>query len=460
MAKGKDATKANFLNRTLWTGDNLDVMRGLNSETIDLIYLDPPFNSNKTYSAPIGSQAAGAAFKDTWTLDDVDLAWHGEIAEANPGLYSVIEAAGIAHGKGMKSYLIMMGVRLMEMRRLLKPTGSLYLHCDPTASHYLKLVMDSVFGPECFMNDVTWKRTSAHSDSGRFGANTDTILFYSKTDAKTWTPQFLAYEKEYVARFRQKDEDGRAWSDYDITAKGLSGGGYEYEYKGVFGLWRVPESTMQNLDSEGKLHFTRTGRIRLKRYLDEMKGRPVQALWDDIPPINSQSKERTGYPTQKPRALLERIIQASSNEDDVILDPFCGCATALVASEYLNRQWIGIDLSPRARDLIRERMEKELGMFSLKTIYREDVPKRTDLGKIPDYKTQKHTLFGQQEGICAGCLVSFPFRNLAIDHKIARAKGGTDHLENLQLLCPACNSKKGTKTQEEFLALLKADGIR
>ena len=143
--------------------------------------------------------------------------------------------------------------------------------------------------------------------------------------------------------------------------------------------------------------------------------------------------------------MLERIIQASSNEDDVILDPFCGCATALVASEYLNRQWIGIDLSPRARDLIRERMEKELGMFSLRTIYREDVPRRTDLGKIPDYKTQKHTLFGQQEGICAGCLVSFPFRNLAIDHKIARAKGGTDHLENLQLLCPACNSKKGNQ---------------
>ena len=170
---------ANFVNRTLWTGDNLDIMRGMNSESVDLIYLDPPFNSNRNYAAPIGSAAAGAAFKDTWTLDDVDLAWHGMIAEEHPALYSIIDAAGLAHGKGMKSYLIMMAVRLLEMRRLLKPSGNIYLHCDPTAGHYLKMAMDAVVGSANFRNEIIWKRTSAHNSSGRYGPNHDTILFYS-----------------------------------------------------------------------------------------------------------------------------------------------------------------------------------------------------------------------------------------------------------------------------------------
>ena len=196
-------TEANFKNRTLWTGDNLDIMRGLNSESVDLIYLDPPFNSNRDYSSPIGSEAAGAAFKDTWTLNDVDLAWHGLIAEENPGLYGIIDAAGVAHGKGMKSYLIMMAVRLLEMRRILKPTGSTYLHCDPTASHYLKLTMDSVFGPGQFRTEITWKRTSAHSDArqGRqqHGRVHDLILFYTKSGRWTWNRIYTNYDQDYVS---------------------------------------------------------------------------------------------------------------------------------------------------------------------------------------------------------------------------------------------------------------------
>ena len=200
--------KPNFKNRTLWTGDNLDIMRGLNSETVDLIYLDPPFNSNRDYAAPIGSEAAGAAFKDTWTLSDVDLAWHGEIAEANPGLYSVIDAARQAHGKGMQSYLIMMAVRLLEMRRLLKPTASLYLHCDPTASHYLKLVMDSVFGRSNFRNEITWKRrygtfSTVHASS-KFGVATDTILFYAQTNNTPFHPQY-SMAGSSIPRIRQTD---------------------------------------------------------------------------------------------------------------------------------------------------------------------------------------------------------------------------------------------------------------
>ena len=176
--------------------------------------------------------------------------------------------------------------------------------------------------------------------------------------------------------------------------------------------------------------------------------------------IKSFFKEKVGYPTQKPLALLERIIKASSTEGDLVLDPFCGCATALVASERLNRQWIGIDISAKAKDLIRLRMRKDLGLFSFKAIYRDDVPMRTDMGKLPAYQTHKNMLYGQQEGLCAGCQTLFPIRNLTIDHIVARSRGGSDHLENLQLLCGACNSTKGSKTQEEFLAQLKKDGIR
>ena len=298
MAKQISASP-NWVNRTIWTGDNLDIMRGMNSDSVDLTYLDPPFNSNRTYAAPIGSEAAGAAFKDTWTLDDVDEAWHGLIADEEPALYRIIDSAGFAHGKGMKSYLIMMSVRLLEMRRLLKPTGSIYLHCDPTASHYLKMTMDCVFGQDNFRNEITWRRSTAHSDSTRYGRNTDTILFYAKSQKKTWNIQHQPYDEKYKARFRFKDPDGRLWTDDNLTAKGLSGGGYEYEYKGASSLWRVPLETMKRLDSEGRLHFTRTGGIRRKRYLDEMRGRPAQALWDDIDAINSQSPRAYRLPHPK-----------------------------------------------------------------------------------------------------------------------------------------------------------------
>ena len=399
----------NFKNHTLWTGDNLHVMRGLNSETIDLIYLDPPFNSNKDYSAPIGSEAAGAAFKDTWTLSDVDLAWHGEIAEANPGLYGVIDAARQAHGTGMQSYLIMMAVRLLEMKPLLKPTGSIYLHCDPVASHYLKLVMDTVFGASNFKNEIIWRIgwvSGFKTQKRGWIRNHDTLLYYmcSPQAADRFNKEYSPYPKDYVRRDGKKP-----------TGKGIP----------IEDTWN--SSSTDILDS-----------IMIKSFF----------------------KEKVGYPTQKPLALLERIIKASSTEGDLVLDPFCGCATALVASERLNRQWIGIDISAKAKDLIRLRVRKDLGLFSFKAIYRDDVPMRTDMGKLPAYQTHKNMLYGQQEGLCTGCQTLFPIRNLTIDHIVARSRGGSDHLENLQLLCGACNSTKGSKTQEEFLAQLKKDGIR
>ena len=461
----------NWANRTLWTGDNLDIMRGMNTESVDLIYLDPPFNSNEDYSAPVGSEAAGAAFKDTWTLDDVDLAWHGQIADAHPSLYAVIDAAGLSHGRGMKSYLIMMAVRLLEMHRLLKPTGSIYLHCDPTASHYLKMVMDCIFGRTNFRNEIIWQRRygtfSRVHDSNKFGVCNDNILFYAMSDAARFQTQYSFDDPSYQAyvkkTFKHIDDKGRRYRIADL-ANPAPRPNLMYEYKGYQppkNGWAISQEKMELWDSEGRLHFPKapTGRIQRRRFFDELKGKPVQTMWSDIRMIASQSKERTGYPTQKPVALLDRIIRASSMENDVLLDPFAGCATACIAAEKLSRQWIGIDLSPKAADLVKLRLRKEMGLF-YEVRHRLDNPRRTDQGKVPNYKTHKHTLYGIQEGLCAGCRVMFPFRNMTVDHVIPQSKGGTDHMTNLQLLCAACNSMKGTRSQEEFVAVLVREGLR
>ena len=400
--------KQNWENRTMWTGDNLDILRGMNSESVDLIYLDPPFNSNRTYSAPIGSEAAGAAFKDTWTLDDVDVAWHGEIAEQNPAVYSVIGTAGEAHGEGMKSYLIMMAVRLLEMRRLLKPTSSIYLHCDPTASHYLKQLMDAVLGHGNFINEVVWcYKSGGASPKRKFSSKHDVLLFYSMSkNGYTFNSQ---REKSYNRNLKP------------------------YRFEGV------------------------------EEYEDKVGWYTLVGMKDywNIDMVGRTAKERIGYPTQKPLALLERIIKASSNPRDMVLDPFAGCATACVAAERLDRQWVGMDLSEKAAELVQVRIRKEIDLFhNFKPIRRSDIPKRMDLGKLPSYRTHKHLLFGKQEGHCAACRTVFLFRNFTVDHVIPKSKGGSDHFDNLQLLCGACNSTKGAGTQAELIAKLQVQGLR
>ena len=301
---------SNVKNRTVFEGDNLVVLKGMNTGSVDLIYLDPPFNSNRDYSAPIGSKAAGKHFKNTWTLSDVDLAWHGEIANQNQAVYDIIKSARTAHGKGMMSYLIMMAVRLLEMHRVLKDTGSVYLHVDQTASHYLKMLMDAIFGAKNFRNEIVWCYAGGGQSKRNFPQKHDTILRYSK--GSSWTFNADAVRVPYD-------------SDYKATV------------------------------------FTAPGtRAPGKTYGPNPNGKLVEDWWTGI--SRPYGKDRTGYSTQKPLKLLERIIKSSSNPGDVVLDPFCGCATACVAAERLGRQWIGIDVSDKAVVLLRQRLQDDKGL--------------------------------------------------------------------------------------------------
>jgi DNA modification methylase len=362
----------------LYYGDNLDVLRRhIQDESVDLVYLDPPFNSNATYNVLFaehnGTRATAQikAFRDTWHWDEMSAAaYHqtvrggGRVSEALQAFFKLLSTSD------MMAYLTMMAPRLAELRRVLRPTGSIYLHCDPTASHYLKVLMDAVFGPRNFRTEIVWKRSSAHSDTkqGRrqHGRIHDVLLFYTKTDTWTWSPVYAAYDSEYVATSYRYVEPGtnRFYKSTDLTAA-KPGGDTSYEWKGrkppAGRYWAYSRENMEKLDREGKIHYTRTGLPRMKQYLDEMPGVALQDLWTDIPPIGASAAERLGYPTQKPEALLERIISASSNEGDTVLDPFCGCGTAIAVAQRLNRPWIGIDITHLAIGLIKRRLRDAFG---------------------------------------------------------------------------------------------------
>ncbi|MYC32463.1 MAG: site-specific DNA-methyltransferase [Chloroflexi bacterium] len=370
-------TSAPDVGNRLYFGDNLDILRQyVADETVDLIYLDPPFNSNATYNVLFrersGEESAAqiTAFEDTWHWGwESETAFQDVVTRGPDKVGSLLAALRQFLGQNdMMAYLTMMAQRMIELHRVLKPTGSIYLHCDPTASHYLKLLMDAVFGAGNFRSEIIWKRTTAHNDGAQgrrqHGRVHDVILFYSKSDQWAWNNTFTDYEPEYVARFSLiEPETNRRYTLDNLTGPGgASKGNPQYEVLGVTRYWRYSEERMRQLVAAGRVVQSRPGAVpRYKRYLDEMPGLPLQDFWADIPPINSQARERLGYPTQKPEALLERIINASSNEGDVVLDPFCGCGTATVAAERLNRRWIGIDITHLAITLVRHRLHDSFG---------------------------------------------------------------------------------------------------
>ena len=387
------------LNRHLFIADNLNLLRALDNESVDLICIDPPFAKNQTFTgslrpplsdaerqreaetlagwgirSQLDAQNAGiewpdadntGRFSDIWRWeDDVHEDWVTRIEDDYPALAKVIDSTRTAHSEGMAAYLTFMAIRIIEMHRVLKPTGSMYLHCDSTAGSYLNALMDSIFGVESFRSEITWKRTSSHNDVRRnYGAIGDIILFYSKSDKFTFNTLYLPYSEEYIKNFyRYVDENGRRYRTDNLRSPHPRPN-LTYDYKGYKphpNGWSVSLERMKELDAEGRLHFPRkkTGRIQRKRFLDEMPGVPAGNIWDDIRPIAAQAKERTGYPTQKPVALAERIIKASSNPGDVVLDCFAGCAYVPVAAERNGRQWIACDISPRALTVLRRQFAK------------------------------------------------------------------------------------------------------
>jgi site-specific DNA-methyltransferase (adenine-specific) len=398
---------------TLYTQDNLFVLYGLNSDLVDLIYLDPPFNSKRMYSAPVGSKAAGSSFKDMWEWKDINEAYLEKLTEKYPALSKFITTIGSLHSKEMMAYVTYMTQRIIELHRILKSTGSLYLHCDPTASHYLKLVLDEVFGKNNFRNEIIWCYSNSGRSKKKFASKHDVILFYSKSES------------------------------------------YHYEYRQEISE-KYLESHYNQTDSEGRKCRIRTDHGKQRIYYPE-EGVTANDWWEDIPSLNSQAKERTGYPTQKPLALLNRIIEASSKVGDIVLDPFCGCATTCVASEKLQRKWIGIDIEENAVKVLMKRFEDELGSLITNYIHLKKPPKRTDVEEIDvSNKTVKERLFKEQEGCCNGCRTNFEIRNFEVDHIVPKAKGGGDYYENYQLLCSACNRVKGARPMDYLRMKIKA----
>jgi len=389
----------------LFTGDCLDIMTGMNSDSVDLIYLDPPFNSKRTYSSPICSRASGASFKDLWTWNDVDKIKMEQIKRKRPPLWSLIESLIVSthavHSKPMAAYVAYMFQRMVEMKRVLKPTGALYLHCDPTAGHYLKVLMDCIFGQRNFRNEIVWCYTGPSTAKRHFPRKTDSIFYYVKDVEQNYT-----FNGNDVLVPYKRLETGKT-SGIFKKAHTLSGAG------------KIPEN-----------------------------------WWPDFSPVGRIEKERTGYPTQKPLALLHRIIKASSREGDVVLDPFCGCATTCVAAEHLKRKWIGVDISEKAAELASYRLRDDGGLFTNFTHVKEP-PLRTDIVRKvigPRNKKQiKHAL-GERDGRkCSACGLD-SFKNLQIDHDIPRSRGGQDTMDNYRLLCGHCNQMKGSKTMAALLA--------
>ena len=476
----------NVPNRTLFHGDNLPFLRGLNSESVHLIATDPPFNKGRDFHATPDSLAHGGKFQDRWSWDDdVQGEWVDQITDDWPKVMKVVNGSRESYGDDMGAFLCFMAVRLIEMHRVLRNDGSIYLHCDPVASHYLKALMDAIFGQKNFQNEIVWQRTESHNTAEKYGNVADIILFFSKSDDFTWNGGTHVYrdgEQKYsdqqMKRFRHLDTDGRRYRLDDLTAPRPDNDSGKFEWRGTkpgpTRGWGYRLEQLEQWWDEGRIHTKRDGTPRmdgLKVYLDDAEGKALQNIWTDIPRISNTSSERTGYPTQKPLALYRRIIKASSNKGSIVLDPFAGCATTPVAAELEERHWVGADIWDGAYEVVKQRMEDSRQLLrepDPQIYYVTEPPERTDEGEeaapflpVKERSGQKRPIEawqklthaqirehlaeaqGQANGIiCAGCGRVLEIEFTHLDHKQPRADGGDNWITNRILLCSPCNGKK------------------
>lgn len=439
----------------LYFGDNLDMLRDhVKDQSVDLIYLDPPFNSKAQYNvlfkspAGVAADAQLEAFQDSWQWGPAAQSAFAETMAMGGDAARILDALRVSLGHtDMMAYLAMMTVRILELYRTLRNNGSLYLHCDPTASHYLKVVLDAVFGPSAYTNEIIWKRSDAHNDGKQgakhFGRIHDVLLYYRKGQGAPFNAQYMPLPISTIEKWYRHIEEGtgRRYNKADVTGPGGAAKGNPfYEWNGISRHWRYSRANMERLHEEGRLVYSASGMTYQKRYLDESKGVPCQDLWDDVPMLRgiNGSKERMGYPTQKPLALLQRIIATSSNPGDVILDPFCGCGTTIHAAQALGREWIGIDVTHHAVTVIEERMTAAFPGVILNVEGRpRDLGGARDLARRNKYQFQwwANWLFGvdqyreRRKGADKGIDGEIFFLNgpLGVGRIIISVKGG-DHV--------------------------------
>ena len=478
------ADRINVNDNTLFIGDNLDNLRGLNSESVDLVYLDPPRNSGRIISAHDTAEAAGFAFDDRWTLDDMRTEWLDEIELRQPDMVPVINATKVAHDDGMAAYLTFMGVRLLELRRILKPTGSIYLQCNPRAAHYLKALMDALFGHEQFKSDVTWKRMAMREGPKRWVWTHDTLLFYAGPREYAWNQVPQEHPPEYWKKYyffsddrgnyqaqpltglgRIYDDRGEPWRDIDPAEEGRH--------------WEVPMKVLRAayplrgdlnrldtarkldlLDEAGLIHWTRGGAPRYKIYADMTMGERLSDVVTTVARIESKDREYTGWPEQVPEALLDIIVRASTDPGDIVLDPFCGSGTACVVAEMLGRRWIGIERAEQAPGVLTQRMEREVGRQRFSTHERR--PWRTDEDESHermDPVEARNTLYERQQGKCQGCEHVLPAPVLTFDRVDRASAAQVAGIDDLQLLCHFCKSLRGRNSMDHLRLQLFRRGV-
>ena len=471
-------TTQNFSNRTIFHGDNLDFLRNINSESVDLIATDPPFNKNKDFHAASNTKAAGASFTDRWHWDDDVLPqWQDSLRDDKPQTWHFINGVRGAGHDDMAAFLCWLGVRLMECHRILRPTGSLYLHIDQTAQAYTKVLMDTIFGRKNFRNEIVWKRATGRSDGKHWGNTSDFVLYYTKSDKRVWRDTLVAKEDVEASTVNltgaavSNGESGKPWRGYDPTDIGrhwavpLTGKFAEWIEKNRIPGYRSIKGVHARLDALAKaelVYWTRNGIPRLIRPAEAYAGVKMNNVWTDIPMLTSKSKEKLGYPTQKPLALYERIIKASSNEGDMVLDPFCGCATTPVAAERLGRRWIGMDTWEKTHQVVLDRLNAERRMFDendIRLVSNPNELERTDdddtaAAYLPQiYRRNRQSSIPRDEMmrilvdkwglVCWGCGFEPPnIDHLELDHNTPASSGGSNELHNRAPLCGPCNRRK------------------